>query len=811
MSVVSSSPVDAASAADFDPASGSRLERAVFNHRAIVMVVCLLLTLLLGWLATRVVPNASFEGMLPLSHPYLQNYLAERKKTVSQANSLRIVLARRDGGSILDADYLARLRQLNDELFVLPGVVRGQMRSLWTPSTRWTAVTDSGFEGGTVMPDNYDGTPAALARVRLNIERSGEVGQLVAKDYQSTALVVPLAERDPDTGQSLDYAVLSKRLEALRDKYGDERFAVHVTGFAKVAGDLIEGLGQVVVFFALAAAIATAVVLWYTRCVRSTLLVMACSIVAVVWQLGLLPLLGFALDPYAVLVPFLVFAIGMSHGAQKMNGIMQDIGRGMDRLVAARFTFRRLFTAGFTALACDAVGFAVLLLIDIQSIRQLAVIASLGVVILVFTNLILLPVLLSYTGVSPTAAKRAVRAEHSSNPASAWLWEVLCRFTGRRWALSAIGVAVVLAAVGLVEGRRLQIGDLDAGAPELRPTSRYNRDNAYLTGHYATSSDVLVVMVRTREQGAMAHAVLERVDALEWELRQLDGVETTQSLASLARQNAVAMNEGNPRWYELQPNQGALNTAGSRAPRQLVDAGFSLLQVQVYLADHKAETLRRVTAAVEDFARRHDDDDARFLLAAGNAGFEAATNAVVETANRQMLLWVYVAVVLLSYLTFRSWRAVACAIIPLVVTSILAEALMVRLGIGLKVATLPVVALGVGIGVDYALYVLSIMLTQMRVGVPLRAAYFHALLFTGRVVMLTGITLAIGVATWSLSPIKFQADMGVLLAFMFVVNMVGALVLLPALAHFLLRPRSPVAVARDEPARPAPAASAPSA
>lgn len=772
----------------FDPDTGNRLERLVFNHRAWVMLACLALTLLLGWQATRVVPNASFDGMLPLSHPWLQNYLAERNKIVSQANSLRIVLARRDGGSILDAEYLVRLRALNDELFALPGVVRGQMKSLWTPSTRWTAVTESGFEGGTVIPDDFDGSPAALARVRLNIERSGEVGQLVAGDYQSSALIVPLAERDPDTGQALDYALLSQRLELLRARHDDDRYAVHVTGFAKVAGDLIEGLAQVLAFFALAAAIATAIVLWYTRCLRSTLLVMLCSVVAVVWQLGLLPLLGFALDPYAVLVPFLVFAIGMSHGAQKMNGIMQDIGRGMHRLVAARYTFRRLFTAGFTALACDAVGFAVLLLIDIQSIRQLAIVASLGVALLVFTNLILLPVLLSYTGVSARAARRALRAEHGDRPASVGLWQLLCRFTGRRWALAAIATAVALTGIGLYQARQLQIGDLDVGAPELRPASRYNRDNAYLTSHYATSSDVLTVMVRTAAQGAMSHAVLERVDELEWTLRQLPGVEGTQSLASLARQTAVAMNEGNPRWYELQPNQGALNTAGSRAPRQLVDPGFSLLQVQVYLADHKAETLRRVTAAIEDFARRNDGGDARFLLAAGNAGFEAATNAVVEQANRRMLLWVYAAVVLLAYLTFRSWQAVACAIIPLAVTSVLAEALMVQLGIGLKVATLPVVALGVGIGVDYALYVLSIMLARLREGASLRAAYFESLLFTGRVVMLTGITLALGVATWALSPIKFQADMGVLLAFMFVVNMVGALVLLPALAHFLLKP-----------------------
>jgi predicted RND superfamily exporter protein len=772
---------------NFDPASGSRIERLVFTHRIWVMLCCLLVTLFLGWQATRVQLNASFEGMLPLGHPYLQNYLAERKKLVSQANSLRIIVERKNGESILDPAYLETLRRINDDVFLLPGVLRGQMKSLWTPSTRWTAVTERGFEGGPVIPDDYDGSSAKLARVRLNIERSGEVGQLVAMDFQSSTLLVPLAERDASTGRELDYAALSQQLEQLRTKYSDASINIRITGFAKVVGDLIEGMAQVMAFFGLAAAIVAVIVFWYTRCLRSTALVMACSVVAVVWQLGALPLLGYALDPYAILVPFLVFAIGMSHGAQKMNGIMQDIGRGMPRLVAARFTFRRLFAAGLTALLCDAVGFGVLLMIDIEAIRRLAVIASLGVAILVFTNLILLPVLLSYTGVTPSAAKRSLRAD-SQPEGTRNLWTFLCKFTETRWAIGALLVACVLAGVGLHSSRQLQVGDLDAGAPELRPNSRYNVDNAYLTRHYATSSDVIVVMVRTPSQGAMKHAVLDQVDALEWRLRQVQGVETTQSLASLARQTAVAMNEGNPRWYELQPNQGALNTAGSRAPRHLVDTGFSLLQVQVYLTDHRAQTLRRVTDEVEAFAKDNNSLDATFLLAAGNGGFEAATNAVVEKANHQMLLMVYAAVILLAYATFRNWRAVACAIIPLALTSLLAEALMVWLGIGLKVATLPVVALGVGIGVDYALYVLSIILAQMRQGVPLGRAYALSLLFTGRVVMLTGVTLAIGVATWSFSPIKFQADMGMLLAFMFIVNMVGALVLLPALARFLLKP-----------------------
>ena len=768
-----------------------------------VVIVCLLITALLGWQALRVVPNASFEGMLPLGHPYLRNFLAERGKLTSQANSLRIIVEAKRG-SIVDAVYLDTLRRINDEVFLLPGVNRGQMKSLWTSSTRWMAVTERGYEGGTVIPDDYDGSSRSLQRVRLNIERSGEVGQLVASDFRSTTLVVPLIERD-GAGRSLDYAALSARLEALRAKYGNDQIAIHITGFAKVAGDLIDGLGQVIMFFGIAAAIVSSVVFWYTRCVRSTVLVLTCSLVAVVWQVGLLPVLGFSLGPYGVLVPFLVFAIGMSHGAQKMNGIMQDVGRGMDRLVAARLTFRRLFIAGFTALVCDAVGFAVLLVIDIQSIRHLAIMASLGVAILVFTNLILLPVLLSFTGVGQLAARRSLRGEQVDARRRS-LWTVLAHFTERRWALGAIAAAALLAAGGAFVSRGLQIGDLDAGAPELRPQSRYNQDNAYLTRHYATSSDVLVVMVRTPEQGALKHDVLDKVDDLEWHLRQVPGVETTQSAALLARQMAVGTNEGFPGWYDLSTNQGALNTAGSRAPRDLVDTGLSVLQVQVYLADHRADTLKRVTGAVEAFARDNNSPDAQFLLASGNAGFEAATNEVVEGANRQMLALVYLAVIVLSYVTFRSWRAVACAVIPLALTSILAEALMVTLGIGLKVATLPVVALGVGIGVDYALYVLSIMLSQLRQGASLKEAYSRSLMFTGKVVMLTGVTLAVGVATWGLSPIKFQADMGILLAFMFLVNMVGALVLLPALSFFLLKPTArPSAIVEKLDVEPAPA------
>ena len=776
--------------AAFDTASGSRLERLFFNHRLAVLAACLLVTLVLASQLARLHLNASFEKMIPKGHPYIANYLANKGQLSGLGTAVRIAVEN-PTGSIYEPGYLHTLQRLSDEVFLVPGVYRQFMKSVWTPNTTWAAVTADGLDAGPVIPPTFDFSPASLEQLRLNIERSGEVGQLVAPDQRSSIIFVPLLDVDEATGQPLDMPAFAHRIDILRAKYEVQGVRIHVAGFAQVMGDLVAGLRQILAFFGVAVAIAVAIVFGWTRCARSTALVVACSLVAVVWQLGLLPLLGLGLDPYSILVPFLVFAIGMSHGAQKMNGIMQDIGRGTHRVVAARYTFRRLFVAGLTALLCDAVGFGVLLFIPIAVIRELAIAASLGVAILIFTNLILLPVLLSFVGVDPRAAARSLAAQRAedSGERKAALWALLDRFTERRWATVAVLVAVALAAGGLVLRQRLQVGDLDPGAPELRADSRYNRDNQFIAAHYGASSDVFVVMVKAPAGECGAYDTLRRIDALEWQLAQLPGVEFTQSMASFNRRMMTAFNEGSLKWYELIPNDSLLGNISARAPRGVADEGCSLYTVYAYLADHKADTLTRVSDAAAAFARDNSNARVTFQLAAGNAGIEAATNIVIREASHQMLVWVYGAVTLLCFVTFRSWRAVLVALLPLMLISVLAEALMVLLGMGVKVATLPVIALGVGIGVDYALYILSVTLTHLRAGRSLSVAYWRALLFTGKVVMLTGVTLAVGVATWAWSPIKFQADMGVLLAFMFVGNMVAALVLLPALAHFLIPTR----------------------
>ena len=449
----------------------------LFNHRLPVLLLGAAVTVLMGWQARTLRVNAHHAETIPTGHPYVAASLRHRAALHGLGNSVRVVVES-PTGTILDAGYLRTLRQINDELFLLPGVDRPYMKSLWTPSTRWMSVTEEGLEGGPVIDDRHDGSAASLERLRGHIEQSGEIGQLVARDWGSSLISLPLLDRDPLTAGRLDYGRFAHALNTLRSRYEAAGVRLHVVGFAAVVGELIAGTEQMVGFFAAAVAI-TLLLLWRAlRSARNALLVVLCSLTAVLWLLGSIAWRDQPLDPYSVLVPFLIFAIGVSHGLQKMNGIAQDIGRGTHRLVAARYTFRRLFLPGFTALLAAASGFAVLTVARIGVIQKLAWNASLGVAMLVVTNLVMLPLLLSFVGVG-AATRPAWRAARraAGSPAR----DAGCGPVGlTRPVHAALLGALLLAVLALGVGRRLQIGDLGAGAPELAASSRYNRDTSFV-------------------------------------------------------------------------------------------------------------------------------------------------------------------------------------------------------------------------------------------------------------------------------------------------------------------------------------------
>jgi predicted RND superfamily exporter protein len=766
------------------------LERLIFNNRPAVIVICLLVSIFLFWQATLVRPSTSFEKMIPLGHPFIQNMMEHRNDLANLGNTVRISVEAKQG-DIFSKAYMETLRQINDEVFYISGVDRSGLKSLWSPSVRWTEVTEEGFAGGEVIPQSYDGSQDSLDKLRNNVLKSGQVGRLVANNFKSSIVDVPLQEFYPDPADQskllpLDYRQFSHQLEEkIRDKYEAQNpnVDIHIVGFAKKVGDLIDGLIMVVMFFGVAFLITLVLLMWFTRCLRSTVAVLSTTLIAVIWQLGLMHVVGFGLDPYSMLVPFLIFAIGISHGVQKINGIALQSSGADNALTAARRTFRQLFLPGMIAILADAVGFITLLIIDIGVIRELAIGASIGVAVIVFTNLILLPVAISYVGISKKAVVRSKKDAVTEHP----FWRLLSNFAAPKVARVSVVLALVALVGGLWYGHNLKIGDLDQGAPELRPDSRYNQDNAFIINNYSTSSDVLVVMVKTPPEGCSAYQTLSAINELSWKMENTPGVQSAISLVTVSKQVIKGMNEGNLKWESLSRNKDVLNSSISRADG-LYNNVCSLAPLLIFLNDHKAETLDRAVSTVQQFAKENNKEGLEFLLAAGNAGIEAATNEVIKQAELTILILVYLCVAVMCMITFRSWAATLCIVLPLVLTSVLGNALMAFMGIGVKVATLPVVALGVGIGVDYGIYIYSRLESFLRAGLPLQEAYYETLKSTGKAVLFTGLCLAIGVCTWIFSAIKFQADMGLMLTFMLLWNMFGALWLLPALARFLIKP-----------------------
>jgi len=771
------------------------LERLIFNNRAVILVVFLLLTLFLGYNAIKIQPDASFERMIPLEHPYIVNMLDHRDDLENLGNFVRIAVAVEEG-DIFTAEYMETLKQITDEIFYLNGVDRSGLKSLWTSNVRWVEVTEQGFQGGTVIPDDYDGSRDSLEQLRQNVLRSNEVGRLISDNFRSTIVYAPLYEKNPETGEALDYAAFSKQLEEkIRQKYGANNpdVSIHIVGFAKKVGDLIEGIGSIAWFAGITILLTTCLLFWYSRCIAGTLVPVFTSIIAVFWQLGALRLLGYGLDPYSVLVPFLVFAIGISHGVQIVNAMAVEAAKGFDSVTSARLAFRALYIPGMLALISDAFGFLTLVFIEIDVIRDLAVAAGLGVAFVIVTNLVLHVLIMSYIGIT----KGGVKHVQNHGDKQDRKWRIMSYFAHPGVAPISLLIAVIGLGLGMYYKQDLKVGDLDEGAPELRPDSRYNKDNAFIINNYSTSADVLVVMVKTAEEQCTQYNVLTAMDRLQWELQNTPGVQGSASLANVSKLVTKALNEGSWKWYEISRNQTIINASIRDAPSGLINTNCDLTPVLVFLEDHKAETLQTVVDRVEEFAGAHSNDEHTFLLAAGNAGIEAATNEVISDAKDIMLLLVYGVVSALCFLTFRSLRAVACIVVPLGLTSILCEAIMAVSGIGIKVATLPVIALGVGICVDYGIYIYSKLEKYLLEGKTLQDAYYETLRSTGKAVIFTGVTLGLGVVTWIFSPIKFQADMGFLLFFMFLWNMVGAIWLLPALARFLLRPDKMLAKARS--------------
>ncbi|MCH8226855.1 MAG: MMPL family transporter [Proteobacteria bacterium] len=800
----------------------------LINTRYGIVALFLVITIGMMYAMSHLRIETGFKKQLPLKHEYMQTFL-QYEKEFGGANRVLVALVARDG-DMFTPEFFAAFETITDQVFFIPGVDRASVRSIFTPNVRFVEIVEDGFAGGNVIPSDYSPSPEMFERVRSNIVKSGEVGRLVSGDFSGAMVWANLLEENPQTGEKLDYRDVAAQLEAIRTEFEGDDFTVHIIGFAKIVGDISDG-AQSVVWFFLIALVLTAVLLYlYSRSVWLTVLPLTCSLVAVIWQMGILSLLGYSLDPMNILTPFLIFAIGVSHGVQKISAWIVEKefgGRTPDDWVksgvhsveeiprrspmhGSRETIKKLLAPGVIALLSDVIGFLTILFINIRIIQELAITASIGVAVIILTNLLLLPVLLSWVQLKNPVKyrERLLRKAAADSP----LWDFLASFTEPRRAAWAIATSVALFAVGFWLAQDMKIGDSEVGVPELRPEARYNLDALLISQRFALGVDVLTIVAETIPDACTEnYNVVETMDRFAWNLANVEGVQKVITLPMVAKVVNSGWNEGNIKWRILPRDNYVLRQALSSIDTDtgLLNSDCSAMPIMVFTSDHRAETIARIVQRVKElredleivdlsFVLEHEvleelanegevtTERLKFRLATGNVGVMAATNEDIAAAEKPMLALVFGSIIILCMVTYRTILGTLCIVLPLVVVSTLAEALMALYGIGLKVNTLPVVALGVGIGVDYGIYIYNKLDIYLKEGFDLREAYYRTLRLTGRAVIFTGFTLGAGVGTWAFSALQFQADMGILLAFIFLANMVAAIVILPALVRWLM-------------------------
>jgi len=762
-----------------------KLENFIFGNRVLVLTVLGVFTVVMGYYASQLRMDAGFAKQLPAGHEYIETFF-EYQDQLFGANRVIIVLRARDG-DIWTKSFLAKLAEATDEVFFLPGIDRRTVTSLWTPNTRYIEITEDGMRsedviGGDITRENL--TDEEIILIRNRVIHGGHVGRLVARDHSAAMIMAEIVEIDPQTRERVDLLDLAARLESgVREKLVDDEYDVHMLGFVKMIGDIADGARSVGWFFVLAFALTAGAVYLYSRSWILTLLPLLCSLTSVVWQFAVIHLLGFGLDPLAILVPFLVFAIGVSHGVQQINLITKRISAGSDSATAARESFRGLLIPGSMALITDMIGFGTLVLISIPMIQELGITATIGVAFEIITILVMLPVLASCFTFDEGFVDRVDR----SREARMKPMRLLGAIAEPRNALVTIAVFTVVFGLAVWQSQGRHVGDLQAGTPELSPDSRYNQDAKLIVSKFGMGLDLLSVIIETPEGACIDYDTMTYLDDFEWHMTNIPGVISVLSAPGLAKIITSAWNEGNPKWASIPRNHYTLVQATKDIPASagVFDATCELMPMQLFTSDHKAETIKRVIAGVIEFRTEHPREGVNIRLGSGNIGIQAAINEVLEESEVPMMLYVYLIIVVLVIITYRDWRATICCCLPLTLATFLGYWFMKELEIGLKVATLPVMVLAVGIGVDYAFYIYNRLQVHLAAGVDITVAYQQTLFETGNAVVFTAVTLAIGVSTWALSPLKFQADMGLLLTFMFVINMVMAVTGLPALAVVL--------------------------
>jgi uncharacterized protein len=824
-----------------------RFGRLIIKYRFFTLAIILLFTAFFGWQATKVHLKSPTIDLFPENHDFVKTYV-EYEEVFGGANTTLIALVVKDG-DVFNPSTLGKVRDITKALELLPAVNNYQVLSLAQRKIKKTYLEESEglahHKSEPIMWPEVPETPEQIAQVKHDVYTTGRLhGTLVSLDDKATLIaagfhdfgvedpaeslreivsrMAKLDERDPvQSIATLEKAIQGQPFELNDTLYGaiqkiaknaeDVNTKVHMIGRPTLLGFIESKFSQLYWIFMLTVGSIIFVLFLYFRDARGVLIPVVTMLISTCWGLGVLGLIGSHFNPLVIVIPFVISARALSHSVQLIERFMEEFRAKGDRQEAAVATFAGLFKPGMLSIITDAAGVFIVILTPIPLMEKLAIMGGFWVLSIIVSDMLFNPVILS---ILPPPKFKNLDHKGFQDRLLAKVGD-LTQSKARIPILVGTGVVFF---IGMFFAKNLVIGDVHPGTPLLWPSSQYNLDTAEIGERFGNTEQLSIILEGVGKNAIKSPMVLRTVEGLQRHLEELPEVHSTSSIADLLPEITRIMHSDNPKWELIpeDPREAGLYLeilfAGVEPGdlARFVTNDFRDGNIAVNLRDHKGETLRAVVAAAKGYIAENQmiDPDydpeiiggissepreganpkevAKFRLAGSYGGLLAAINEAIVKSEAKVTILAFSIVFIMCFIAYRSALAGVLFMVPIALSNYLTFALMGALGIGLDVNTLPVVALGVGLGVDYGLYVIGRLEEEfVASGGDWGLATSRAIATAGKAVLFTATTMVAGIVFWMFSFLRFQAEMGILLAFWMIISMVGGLLLLPTIVYMV--------------------------
>ncbi len=764
---------------------GQRIANFVIGWRFSILMAVIAITLFFAYQITKLRVFTDFGDLLPQSHPYVK--IHNKFREIFGGANLLLISVEVKTETIFNKETLGKIKEISEELVKIPGVDRYKILSIAQRKVKDLKVTDWGIETTAIMYPHLPKNDAEMEKLKRAIYSNDLIyGSLVSMDSKAALILSDFFEED------VDYQYLFNTLHAIRNKYEDKNTTISIVGNPVLLGIVRDLVGEVVLILVLSTVVVLIYMYFTYQSKRAMFVPILAAVLSGIWGLGFMSLMGFNLDPLVLVLPFLIALMTARHAMQKVNRYMEEYVLVGNSRTAAGNVVEAMFMAGVTGIVTDAFGIGLVALAPIPILQKISITCAFWSIATIIFALVFTPVVLSYMPEARGMKKKAQELQDGTLKQDIidrlmprigyWIMGKGC------WVILAGTIVLVFISFGYAN--KMTTGDVYPGTSLLWPDSRYNLDVQRIDNKFPGLQTPLYIVMEGNEPEAMKQPGVHRdIEAFQRYMAKSPLVTSTLSMVDLIKKINMQLREYYPKW-EIIPDTAS--DIGNYFYQLLAssDAGDFDKYITTknqegnlicYAKDRKGDTIRQVVDEAKNFIEKHSQlKDGRYILGGGVVGVEAATNEVIERSEIWNLTLALFGVFVFCALTYRSIAAGIILVVPLAISNLFAFAYMGIFQIGLTVGTYPVSSVGIGLGIDYGLYLLSRILEEREKTDDLNAAVAEALKSNGKAVLIIASTLLLGLVSWYFSSLRFQAEMGILLAILLFFNALGALLLVPS-------------------------------